>query len=55
MRDLNQTGIKHARQCFAALLHDGIMVPLEEWACEQRQQVHPGWCGVYLPLVAHNV
>ena len=54
MHDLNQTGIEHARQCFAALLHDGVMVPLDEWAREQRQQVHPDWRGVHLPLVAHD-
>lgn len=54
VRDLNQPGIEHVRQCFAALLHDGVMVPLEEWARKQRQQIHPDWRGVYLPLKAHD-
>ena len=54
VRDLNQTGIEHARQGFAALLHDSVMVPLDEWARKQRQQIHPDWRGVYLPLEAHD-
>jgi len=53
MRDLNQTGIELARQCFAALSHDSVMVPLDEWTRKQRQQIHPDRGCVYMPLEAH--
>ena len=54
MRDLNQTCIEHVRQRFSALLHDGVMIPLNEWARKQRQQVHPEWRGAYLPFIAYD-
>ena len=54
VRDVNKTGIEHARQCFAVLLHDSVMVPLEEWASKQSQQIHPDWRQVYLPLEAYD-
>jgi hypothetical protein len=54
MRSLNQAGIKHPRQRFAALLHDGIMISCKERARKQCQQIHPDWRGTHLPLVTYG-
>jgi hypothetical protein len=49
--DADQPLTEVASQTLPGVSHSAIMIPLEHWACERRQQVHPALVAADIPGV----